>query len=166
MKTNLPLVVLALAVLTACSTSPYHPKSALTGGYTDAQVAPDVYRIVYEGAADASTISQVKDLALRRAAEICLDAKCAYFLVTEQSDETSAAYSRSSSASGPAPSVAVKGTGSRAAAASEPPAARVVPTLAVVPRIALTIRLAREKPSDPAALEAGPLFERLRRQYP
>jgi hypothetical protein len=68
-----------MLVLASCAT-PYQSQSH-SGGYTDRQIAPGVYRITFQGNRFTTSV-RAKDFALRRAAELTLDAGVSYFLIT------------------------------------------------------------------------------------
>ena len=68
-----------MLLLASCAT-PYQAQTH-SGGYTDRQVAPGVYRITFQGNRFTTNV-RAKDFALRRAAELTLDAGVAYFLIT------------------------------------------------------------------------------------
>ena len=70
MKTTNLIPALSLAlVLSGCATA--YQSNSLTGGYTDTQLAPDVFRVSFSGNAFTSN-DRVQDFALLRAAELTL----------------------------------------------------------------------------------------------
>jgi hypothetical protein len=55
-------------------------------GYSETQLAPDVYRVTYNGYSIPA--SKATDFALLRSAELCLAAGYTHFIVTEQSGQS------------------------------------------------------------------------------
>lgn len=75
-------------VATGCATG-YHGR--LFGlGFTDTQLAPDVFRVTFDGNALTSP-ARVQDLALLRAAEICLGSGFPFFAVLGEADTSKTA---------------------------------------------------------------------------
>ena len=74
-------VVLTAIVLSACATA-YQPKDTLTGGFTETQLAPDAYRIVFNGNSSTSK-ERAQDFALLRAAELALSAGFPFFTIQD-----------------------------------------------------------------------------------
>lgn len=73
------------ALLAGCVTK-YHPKSG-TGGYTDAQLQPDVFTVSFAGNANTS-LEIVKSYSLYRCAELTVANGFDYFVIIDQ-DKTS-----------------------------------------------------------------------------
>ena len=71
--------LLAAAALTACATG-YHPR-AFSGGYDEAQLAENVFRVSFEGNAATSTVTAV-DYALLRSADVTLERGFTYFIIS------------------------------------------------------------------------------------
>lgn len=165
MKTIALAALLTGVFLTACS-SAYHPKTKLTGGYTDQQLAPDSYRVTYETPADSSAASHVKDLALLRAAELCRQTGCTYFKITQQSDESSVASAPSAGLrQPPAPFVMGSGSNAKTANVNPRPTVLVTQTTIVVRKLVIEIRTFKEKPVGLGVIEVEPLYARLSEQY-
>jgi len=70
------LAIVVVAALAAC-TSPYGPKG-LTGGYGELRLAPDRYRVSYDGNGNTSE-EQVVDFWLYRCAELTIQNGYTYF---------------------------------------------------------------------------------------
>ena len=84
-----PHVLLTAALLAAgCGYDPYRPYQNGVG-YSDAQLAPDVYQVYYEGTASMS-YGQSQRLALLRAAQLAAGEGKPYFVVlsSRSSDRT------------------------------------------------------------------------------
>lgn len=62
------LIIISFLILTSCAT-PYQ-KSGFLGGYEDHKIGPDTYSITVNGNGYTS-LSSVKNMALRRAFELC-----------------------------------------------------------------------------------------------
>lgn len=72
-------------VLTACATT--YQSSGFTGGFTDTQLAPDLFRVSFSGNAFTSP-ERVQDFALLRAAELCISNGFKYFAVVDTADQS------------------------------------------------------------------------------
>jgi len=84
--TNLILALGTLLVLSGCATG-YH-SSGFTGGYSDTQLAPDVYRVVFRGNGYTAP-ERAQDLALLRASELTLRCGFTCFAVIDERHSTS-----------------------------------------------------------------------------
>jgi len=82
----LPLVLLALAIAGCASATAYRPVGT-DGGYSELQLAPDMFRVAFQGNVYTSQ-EQVADLALLRAAELSLAHGAPYFVVINQLRES------------------------------------------------------------------------------
>jgi hypothetical protein len=70
-----------------CAT-PYQP-TGFTGGFSETQLAPDVFRVFFRG--NGKTFGErAQDFALLRAADICLQHGFTCFAVLDESDSTEA----------------------------------------------------------------------------
>ncbi|MGO8763261.1 MAG: CC0125/CC1285 family lipoprotein [Desulfobaccales bacterium] len=76
---------IVLLLLAGCATS-YQSKS-LMGGYSDTQLAPDVFRVYFKGNAYTSN-ERAQDLVLLRAAELSLQHGFKYFTIVDESSST------------------------------------------------------------------------------
>ncbi len=79
-------IVGSLLVLSGCET-PYQP-NGLLGGYSDTELAPDLYQIIVRGD-DIATMERVQDFALLRASELTIQHGFSYFAIVNQSNATS-----------------------------------------------------------------------------
>lgn len=78
-------VALVGLLVVACATG-YH-SSGYTGGYTDTQLAPDVFRVSFSGNGYTSS-DRVQDFALLRAAELTIANNAQYFAVISSADQS------------------------------------------------------------------------------
>jgi len=83
MKTRLLLSTLATACFTACATG-YH-SGGFTSGFSDTQLARDVFRISFQGNGYTS-VDRTQDLALLRAADVTLSHGYHYFGVMNEAE--------------------------------------------------------------------------------
>ena len=80
------IVTTALLVsLVGCATS--YQSSGFTGGFTDTQLAPDVFRVSFSGNAFTSS-DRVQDFAFLRAAELTLASNARYFAAMSSADQS------------------------------------------------------------------------------
>jgi hypothetical protein len=77
----------SLCFLAGCAT-PYQP-TGFTGGFSETQLAPDVFRVYFRGNGKTSG-ERAQDFALLRAADICLQHGFTCFAVLDESDSTEA----------------------------------------------------------------------------
>jgi hypothetical protein len=82
-KLVLPLGI--LVVLSGCATG-YH-STGFTGGYSDTQLAPDVYRVVFRGNGYTAA-ERAQDFALLRASELTLQRGFTCFAIIDERDST------------------------------------------------------------------------------
>lgn len=123
------------------------------GGYSELQLAPDLYRIAFQGNVYTSQ-ERVADMALLRAADLALDRGASYFLVVNQLRE---------SRSFPNVPHAVYPYGSSGYAYWGPAAP---PIVVRDHRAELAIRLLREEPGPNTSAYSAPLLrQELRRKY-
>ena len=80
------LSIIIISLLMGCAT-PYQSKS-LTGGYSETQLAPDVFRIAFRGNAYTSS-ERAQDFTLLRAAELTLQRGFKHFAIIDESSSTS-----------------------------------------------------------------------------
>ena len=85
MNKQLLFASLVAVVLFGCAT-PYQ-SSSFTGGFTDTQLAPDLFRIAFAGNGRTSR-DRVQDFALLRAAELSLANNFRFFAVVETADQS------------------------------------------------------------------------------
>lgn len=100
--------------LTVCATpyGPYECKGLIEvcTGYSEIQLAPDVYKVRFEGAANADTRARIDDYTLLRAAELALSAGFEHFVVL-QTDDVTTTQTRSSPGSYSPPTTSCSGKG-------------------------------------------------------
>lgn len=75
-------VLVAAVLLASCATQ--YQRQGPTGGYTDTQIAPDVFRVTIRGNAFLSD-EQAHRFAMRRAAEITIQRGFTYLTIIESS---------------------------------------------------------------------------------
>lgn len=78
-------MIVAVVAVTSCATS-YQPSGAM-GGFSDVQLAPDLFKIRFGGNAYTSP-ERAQDFAMLRAAEITLQNGCGYFAIVDENDYT------------------------------------------------------------------------------
>ena len=78
-------VILLTALLSACATG--YQSKGFTGGFSETQLAPDVFRVSFSGNALTSQ-NRVQDFALLRAAELTLANNARYFAIISSSDQS------------------------------------------------------------------------------
>ena len=77
MKTLLALTALA-ALLSACATA--YQEKGLTGGYSETQLGPNIFRVSFRGNAYTSR-ERAEDFTLLRAADVTLEKGFRYFVI-------------------------------------------------------------------------------------
>lgn len=80
---KLLVCVFLVAFTFGCATS--YQSTGFTGGYSDTQLAPDIFRVVFRGNAYTAA-EQVQDFALLRASELVLQQGFAYFALIDESN--------------------------------------------------------------------------------
>lgn len=132
------------------------------GGYSEVEIATDMYQVRFEGAA---TQPQTEDLTLLRCSELTLEKGYSHFVVVEAKDlsETKTGYS--------------PGTYTPGTTVCDKEGKNCVTTLGTwsgggsytygVPGFALTIQLVRDRPASggPIAYDATSVYQDLRRKY-
>jgi hypothetical protein len=81
-QTTLAIISAITAFLLAGCVSPYAPYGPF-GGYSDTELAPDFYRIVFHGN-NHTTRERTEDMTLLRASELTLKEGFAYFAILQQ----------------------------------------------------------------------------------
>ncbi len=79
-------VVTATIFISGCATS--YQSTGLTGGFSETQLAPDVFRVNFRGNGYTSG-ERAQDFALLRAADLCSQHNFAYFAVLNENSSTS-----------------------------------------------------------------------------
>ena len=80
------LLISILAVFAVGCATPYQ-SAGLTGGYSETQLAPDVFRVSFQGNGYTSG-DRAKDFVLLRAAELCLQRGFTCFAIIDESNST------------------------------------------------------------------------------
>ena len=87
------MITLVSVGLAACATpyAPYECKGLIEVcvGYSQVQLAPDVYQVRFEGAANMDRRARIEDYTLLRSAELTLESGFEYFVVLQATDATS-----------------------------------------------------------------------------
>ncbi|WP_462137138.1 CC0125/CC1285 family lipoprotein [Candidatus Mycalebacterium sp.] len=78
-------VLLLCLLLTSCLATPYQ-KSGFRGGFTETQLAPDVFRVRFTGNAFTSR-DRAQEFTLLRVSELCFDNGFAYFAIGDESNQ-------------------------------------------------------------------------------
>lgn len=78
------ILFVTCVMLSACATG-YYKNRGITGGYSDTQLAPDVFRVSFSGNGYVSD-ERAQDMALLRAADLTLMHGYKYFIVGSESD--------------------------------------------------------------------------------
>ena len=80
------LSILLLSTLCSGCATPYQP-TGFTGGYSETQLAPDVFRVFFRGNGYTSG-ERAQDFALLRAAELTLEGDFKHFAIIDESSST------------------------------------------------------------------------------
>jgi hypothetical protein len=156
----LALAAMALALNVGCAT-PYQP-TGFRGGYSETQLAPDVFRIYFRGNAFTSP-ERAQDLVLLRAAQLGRERGFPYFAVLdERSGSTVHAYTTpgQSYSSGSATI-----SGNVATYSSQTTYYPGQTTLMYKPNTGLVVRYFTEKPRGIYTFDVGFLHDSLRQKY-
>ncbi|MFZ3377361.1 MAG: hypothetical protein WA183_17580 [Chthoniobacterales bacterium] len=160
MRTRLLLSMFAAACFTACATG-YH-SSGFTGGFSDTQLAPDVFRISFQGNGYTS-VDRTQDLALLRAADVTLSHGYHYFGVM---NEAEGGHTDSFTTPGQSyTSAAVTGYGNTAYGSATTTYIPPQRFSFFKPRSGLMIRCFAERPEGGFAFDAAFLSRSLRAKY-
>jgi hypothetical protein len=81
------LTVTAVVSLSGCATT-YHSNS-YTGGFSETQLAPDTFRVMFSGNSYTSG-ERAQDFALLRAAELTLQGGFSHFAIVDENNSTTA----------------------------------------------------------------------------
>jgi hypothetical protein len=88
MKTSTPiLVAFAAFLLSGCATS--YQSNGFTGGYSERQLAPDVFRVAFRGNKYTSP-EQAQDFCMLRAAELALQHGFTHLALVDERSSTTA----------------------------------------------------------------------------
>jgi len=86
MKITVTIFIIGLALMVAACATPYQHTS-FRGGYSETQLAPDVFRVYFRGNAYTS-MERAQDFALLRAAEVAQQNGFTHFAVVDESSST------------------------------------------------------------------------------
>jgi hypothetical protein len=86
MRTTLSLAFAFVSITCLGCATPYQPVG-FTGGFSETQLAPDLFRITFEGNGYTST-ERAQDFALLRAADLCTEHGFKYFAIANESNTT------------------------------------------------------------------------------
>src|SRR5438128_1156200 len=73
-------------LLSGCATS--YQSNGFTGGYSETRLAPDVFRVVFNGNGYTSG-ERAQDFALLRASDLTIQGGCSYFAIIDEKNSTS-----------------------------------------------------------------------------
>lgn len=162
---RLAMVLVVCVTLGGCGAS-YVQKGAFNAGFSETQLAPDMYRVAFEGNAfdDQQTVA---DYTLLRCAELAQKDGYPYFMVVDSNDLTrSAAYTTPTTAN---TNYSATATGNRYGATAYGTATTTTyggqTYNFTYPGASNTIILLREKPADGFAYDAAFLVQSLRGKY-
>ena len=88
------LLIILVSVGFAACTTPYAPYGCTwllkkCVGYSQVQLAPEVYQVRFEATGSNDTRARIEDYTLLRSAELTLESGFEYFVVLQTADETS-----------------------------------------------------------------------------
>ena len=146
--------------LSGCATS--YQQKGFTGGYSETQLAPDVFRVNFAGNGYTSS-DRAQDFALLRAAELSLERGFRYFALLDESSSnelstfttTGSAYTTGS----------VHGSGNSATYSGHTTYTPGQTDLIAKPRTGLLIRGFIDKPNDIYTFDAEFLQQSVKRKY-
>ena len=87
MKVSIYILVIAAAMFVSGCATPYQ-STGFTGGFSETQLAPDVFRIYFRGNGYTSG-ERAEDFAMLRAADLCLQHSFTCFALLNESSSTS-----------------------------------------------------------------------------
>jgi len=152
--------VAAVSAVFGCAT-PYQFK-AFRGGYSETQLAPDVFRIYFRGNAYTST-ERAQDFALLRAAELARERGFAYFAVVDETSSSSVHTYTTPGHSSSSGSALV--TGNIATYSGQTTYYPGQTLLMYKPQTGLVVRYFAEKPQGVYTFEAAFVEDSLRQKY-
>ena len=85
---NILTSILISFVLVACTSIKYQAQEDAIEGYSDKNLGDNVYEVSFQTYREGSHLSEVKNLALKRAAEISLKYKKPFFIIISEKSET------------------------------------------------------------------------------
>jgi hypothetical protein len=150
----------SLWVLSGCATS--YQQKGFTGGYSETQLAPDVFRVNFQGNGYTSS-ERAQDFALLRAAELSLERGFKYFALL---DETSSSKLSTFTTSGTAYTTgSAYGSGSYATYSGYTTYTPGQTYLISKPHTEILVRGFTNKPADIYTFDADFLQQSLKRKY-
>jgi hypothetical protein len=84
MRPALCLILLSAGILSSGCATPYQP-IGFAGGYSETQLAPDMFRIAFAGNGYTSG-ERAQDFALLRAADLCIEHSFKHFAIVNESN--------------------------------------------------------------------------------
>lgn len=87
MRAIIYIFMITAAVFVSGCATPYQP-TGFTGGFSETQLAPDIFRIYFRGNGFTSS-ERADDFAMLRAADLCLQHSFTCFAILNQSSSTS-----------------------------------------------------------------------------
>ena len=87
MRLAIQICIAAVAIFISSCATPYQP-TGFTGGFSETQLAPDVFRINFCGNGYTSS-ERAQDFALLRAADLCSQYHFTSFAILNENDSTS-----------------------------------------------------------------------------
>lgn len=161
MKTpEIILLTIICAYLSGCATS--YQSTGFTGGYSETQLAPDVFRVVFKGNGYTSR-QRSQDLAMLRAAEVVLKNDFTHFAVINESNTTQV-HSFTSSGSAQTTGTAIR-SGNYVTYSGSTSYSPGQTTTFYKPEAGLLVRGFKAKPDGIFAFDATFLKDSLRKQY-
>jgi len=150
----------SLWFLSGCATS-YHQKG-FTGGYSETQLAPDVFRVNFQGNGYTSS-ERAQDFALLRAAELSLERGFRYFaLLDETSSNKLSTFTTSGSAYTTGSAYGIGNTATYSGHTTYTPGQTF---LISKPHTGLLVRGFTNKPNDIYTFDAEFLRQSLKQKY-
>ena len=150
----------AVVLLSGCATS--YKSSGFAGGYSDTQLSPDSFRVMFRGNAYTSP-EKMQDFALLRAADVVQQHGFTCFAVVKESTSTAVEGDKTSGTS--VTSGSVESFGSGAYLTARPAHARVQIYDFDDPQTGLLVRAFQTKPRDIFTFEVPALQQSIRQKY-
>jgi hypothetical protein len=148
----------AIAFLTGCATS--YKSNGFAGGYSDTQLAPDSFRVMFHGNASTSP-ERMQDFALLRAADVVQQHGFTCFAVVNESSSTAVEGDKTSGTS--VTSGSVQTSGNKAYVTGRPTRVQVYEF--DNPQTGLLVRAFQTKPKDIFTFEVSSLQQSIREKY-
>lgn len=166
MKLSLCLALLSVAVVCPGCATPYQPVG-FTGGFSETQLAPDVFRIAFAGNGYTSG-ERAQDFAMLRAADLCVEHGFKCFAIVDESSSTRVSTFTTPGSAQTTGSVSIYGNGSGnyygnyyGQTTYTPPQTYFIHK----PRQSLLIQCFNEKPEGVYTFDVGFLQQSIRGKY-